>query len=169
MVPLLMFLVVPNGISSNHIPINTVQPSLRSLHSIVVTPSSDFRVHLLNQFVHVHFEHCSMSQHFFDCLFHPFHGFFAWILECSLYTAPFEVSLVILLRCIPVSTHLPWSSPIMSELDFSFAISKLKDLFNDTAEFTLYYDLHDCSLCYRRYFTLLLGTLHYCNALVLAM
>lgn len=35
----------------------------------------------------------------------------------------------------------------------------LKDLFHDTAEFTLCYGLYDCSPCFHRYFTFSLSTL----------
>ena len=41
-------------------------------------------------------------------------------------------------------------------------------LFNDTAEFTLCYGLHDCSLPYPGYFIHSLSTLHFCNAPSLA-
>jgi len=63
----------------------------------------------------------------------------------------------------PVSFHRPWFSPIFPRLNSLFP-SFWKTYFNDTAEFTLCYGLHDCSPCYYRYFTLSLSTLHYCNA-----
>ena len=46
--------------------------------------------------------------------------------------------------------------------------SLFRDLFNDTAEFTLCYGLHDCSHLFQGYFIHSLSTLHYCNAPSLA-
>ena len=46
--------------------------------------------------------------------------------------------------------------------------SLFRDLFNDTAEFTLCYGLHDCSPLFQGYFIHSLSTLHYCNAPSLA-
>ena len=43
-----------------------------------------------------------------------------------------------------------------------------RDLFNDTAEFTLCYGLHDCSHLFQGYFIHSLSTLYYYNALSLA-
>ena len=46
--------------------------------------------------------------------------------------------------------------------------SLFRDLFNDTAEFTLCYGLHDCSHLFQGYFIHSLSTLYYYNALSLA-
>ena len=43
-----------------------------------------------------------------------------------------------------------------------------RDLFNDTAEFTLCYGLHDCSHLFQGYFIHSLSTLYYYNAPSLA-
>ena len=43
-----------------------------------------------------------------------------------------------------------------------------RDLFNDTAEFTLCYGLHDCSHLFQGYFIHSLSTLYYYSALSLA-
>ncbi|MFR5622710.1 MAG: hypothetical protein ACLTJW_12730, partial [Blautia caecimuris] len=43
-----------------------------------------------------------------------------------------------------------------------------RDLFNDTAEFTLCYGLHDCSPLFQGYFIHSLSTLYYYNAPSLA-
>ena len=42
--------------------------------------------------------------------------------------------------------------------------SLFRDLFNDTAEFTLCYGLHDCSHLFQGYFIHSLSTLYYYNA-----
>lgn len=47
----------------------------------------------------------------------------------------------------PVSSHVPWFSPICPRLNFP--LFSFETFFNDTAEFTLCYGLHDCSLPYR--------------------
>ena len=46
--------------------------------------------------------------------------------------------------------------------------SLFRDLFNDTAEFTLCYGLHDCSHLFQGYFIHSLSTLYYYNAPSLA-
>ena len=46
--------------------------------------------------------------------------------------------------------------------------SLFRDLFNDTAEFTLCYGLHDCSPLFQGYFIHSLSTLYYYNAPSLA-
>ena len=46
--------------------------------------------------------------------------------------------------------------------------SPIRDLFNDTAEFTLCYGLHDCSHLFQGYFIHSLSTLYYYNAPSLA-
>ena len=46
--------------------------------------------------------------------------------------------------------------------------SLFRDLFNDTAEFTLCYGLHDCSPLFHGYFIHSLSTLYYYNAPSLA-
>ena len=46
--------------------------------------------------------------------------------------------------------------------------SLFRDLFNDTAEFTLCYGLHDCLHLFQGYFIHSLSTLYYYNALSLA-
>ena len=46
--------------------------------------------------------------------------------------------------------------------------SLFRDLFNDTAEFTLCYGLHDCSHLFQGYFIHSLSTLHYYSAPSLA-
>ena len=53
-------------------------------------------------------------------------------------------------------THIP-------KVQLSFALFS-ETFFNDTAEFTLCYGLHDCSHLFQGYFIHSLSTLHYCNA-----
>ena len=48
------------------------------------------------------------------------------------------------------------------------SFSLFRDLFNDTAEFTLCYGLHDCSPLFQGYFIHSLSTLYYYNAPSLA-
>ena len=66
----------------------------------------------------------------------------------------------------PVSSHVPWFSPICSRLNFS--LLSFETFFNDTAEFTLCYGLHDCSPLFQGYFIHSLSTLYYYNAPSLA-
>ena len=63
---------------------------------------------------------------------------------------------------LPVSSHLPWSSPCAPRLDFPNLLFS-EQFSYDTAEFTLCYGLHDCSPSFED-FIHPLSTLHYCNA-----
>ena len=71
---------------------------------------------------------------------------------------PFPLYRGILPCCFPVSPHVPWFSPILPRLNFPFFL--FRDLFNDTAEFTLCYGLHDCSHLFQGYFIHSLSTLY---------
>lgn len=51
--------------------------------------------------------------------------------------------------CFPISSHVPWFSPIYARLNFPL-FSFQRPLFDDTAEFTLCYGLHVCSLLLSR-------------------
>ena len=60
----------------------------------------------------------------------------------TLSNIPFPIYQGILPCCFPVSSHVPWFSPIFPRHNFPFFL--FRDLFNDTAEFTLCYGLRDC-------------------------
>ena len=80
----------------------------------------------------------------------------------TLSNIPFPIYQGILPCCFPVSSHVPWFSPIFPRHNFPFFL--FRDLFNDTAEFTLCYGLHDCSHLFQGYFIHSLSTLYYYNA-----
>ena len=80
----------------------------------------------------------------------------------TLSNIPFPIYQGILPCCFPVSSHVPWFSPIFPRHNFPFFL--FRDLFNDTAEFTLCYGLHDCSHLFPGYFIHSLSTLYYYNA-----
>ena len=84
----------------------------------------------------------------------------------TLSNIPFPIYQGILPCCFPVSSHVPWFSPIFPRHNFPFFL--FRDLFNDTAEFTLCYGLHDCSHLFQGYFIHSLSTLYYYNAPSLA-
>ena len=63
---------------------------------------------------------------------------------------------------LPVSSHLPWSSPCAPRLDFPNLLFSEQFIY-DTAEFTLCYGLYACSPSFEN-FIHPLSTLHYCNA-----
>ena len=84
----------------------------------------------------------------------------------TLSNIPFPIYQGILPCCFPVSSHVPWFSPIFPRHNFPFFL--FRDLFNDTAEFTLCYGLHDCSHLFQGYFIHSLSTLYYYNAPILA-
>ena len=75
---------------------------------------------------------------------------------------------------IPMDSSVLFSSFSTRSMVFAyFAKAQLpfflfRDLFNDTAEFTLCYGLHDCSHLFQGYFIHSLSTLYYYNAPSLA-
>ena len=113
---------------------------------------------------------------FLPTLFHQKYDFarlirFLFTFRCWVGSLQFRTTLFIhTVSSIPRDSSVLFSSFSTRSMVFAYfakaqlPFSLFRDLFNDTAEFTLCYGLHDCSHLFQGYFIHSLSTLYYYNA-----